>query len=103
MTSSNSTLSILFFASVASATVTPLPYDINPVHTSYENIPYNVKKELSEWTIENMSSFSHFDLSYAEQEKLDTILEFTQKLISDSKDIDSEFVEIVNEHFWDLI
>lgn len=50
-----------------------------------------------------MTTFSQFDLSYAEKEKLDTVLDFAQKLISDSKNIDAEFVEIVNEHFWDLI
>ena len=39
------------------------------------------------------------DSSYKES----TIVEFSKKLIDNSLDIDSEFVDIVNENFWDLI
>jgi hypothetical protein len=104
MITTNSNLGILLCASVAaSATVTQLPYDTNPVNNPYDIGSFNVKKEISEWDRTNMTTFSQSDLPYAERQKLDTVLDFAQKLISDSTDIDSEFVEIVNEHFWDLI
>ena len=103
MTTTNSTLILLFASVAASSTVTPLRYDTNPIYYPTEAGSYNVIREITEWDNINAYGLSQFDILKAQDTKVDTILEFAQKLINDSKDIDSEFVEIVNEHFWDLI
>ena len=36
-------------------------------------------------------------------EKLQTIIDFSKKVLQNTKDIDSEFVDIVNDNFWELI
>ena len=36
-------------------------------------------------------------------EKIKTIIDFSNKLIQNTTDIDGEFVDIVNKHFWELI
>lgn len=36
-------------------------------------------------------------------ERIETILDFSRTLMENSKDIDSEIVELVNDHFWELI
>lgn len=38
-----------------------------------------------------------------EIEKIETIIDFSRTLLENSKDIESEIAELVNEHFWDLI
>lgn len=103
MTTTNSTFLLLFASVAASSTVTPLLYDANPIYHPTEAGNYNVNREITEWDNMNIYGLSQIDLTYAQEAKVDTIIEFAQKLINDSKDIDSEFVEIVNEHFWDLI
>jgi len=42
-------------------------------------------------------------MSYLDDEKKKTMISFTNDLLKNSKDIDSEFVDIVNDNFWDLI
>lgn len=41
--------------------------------------------------------------SAQDEEKYQAIVGFSQKIIDNSTDIDSEFVDIVNENFWDLL
>ncbi len=36
-------------------------------------------------------------------QKSKIIVSFAQKVLENSKDIDSEFIDIVNDNFWDLI
>ncbi len=35
--------------------------------------------------------------------KVESLLEFSKKLVENSIDIDGEFVDIVNDNFWDII
>ncbi len=101
MTITNSNLSILLFASVAaSSTITSLSYDVNPMYNPSIAGTYHVEKEISDRVNLFNSSEYYF---YEEKEKIDVILDFAHRLIDKSKDIDNEFVEIVNEYFWDLI
>lgn len=38
-----------------------------------------------------------------DKEKLQTIIDFSNKVLQNTKNIDSEFVKIVNDNFWELI
>ena len=59
--------------------------------------------EISDWDRIYMIDESECNIFNDEKNKFDTILDFAQKLINNSKNIDSEFIEIVDEHFWDII
>jgi hypothetical protein len=105
MSATNTTFGFLLFHYLwsKSSTVTDLPYDENPVYnlSTYGN--YDVKKDIVDWDGKNAYKISDYDYINAEENRIDIIFNFAQKLIQNSKDIDSEFVEIVNNHFWDLI
>ncbi len=44
-----------------------------------------------------------YQLQDESMEKLQTIIDFSKKVLQNTKDIDSEFVDIVNDNFWELI
>jgi len=58
------------------------------------NLKNNMFNDIPNLSIENDNYINN---------KINIIVEFSSKLISNSIDIDSEFVDIVNEHFWELI
>jgi len=92
---------LLFTAIGASTAVTSLnyEYDLNLPQNSYENI-YS-QDDITNW---NRDMFLTMPVHLGqESEKIETIIDFSEKLISGSHDIDHEFVDLVNENFWDLI
>ena len=101
MTTSNSSYSFLFASLAVSSAVTLLPYDLNPEYDLPTNGQYDVTKEITDWNID--SSINLRDYTLDESTEIDIMLNFSQKLASNSKNLDSEFVEIVNEYFWDLL
>lgn len=46
------------------------------------------------------TSFNYYNY---EQLKANYLFEFSQKLLRETEEIDPEFVELVDKHFWDLI
>lgn len=46
---------------------------------------------------------NNFEIKNNESENLNLILEFSNLIITKSKDIEPEIIEMVNENFWDLI
>jgi hypothetical protein len=75
----------------ASNTIAPLPYQYNPIYASVIGKYYEIK-ELNE----NYRPFQ-------EESQLEIIVNVSKHLIKNSKNIESEFVEIVNNNFWDLV
>ncbi len=75
----------------ASNTIMPLPYQYNPIDASVIG-KYSEIKVLNE----NYKPFY-------EESQLDIIVNISKHLILNSKNIENEFVEIVNNNFWDLI
>lgn len=91
----NTRISSLLLMTALGATSTNiiLPYQINLLSAA-EVIPkYNEIKEL------NGDKYTGID----EKTQVDTIINFSLRLISNSKNIESEYVEFVNKNFWDLI
>lgn len=92
----------IILLSTHSSSVISLPYEYNPL------IPaQNHEYIYSEHAVERMRDLLIHHPDYTPQdhetEKLQTIIDFSRKIIENSKDIDSEFVDIVNDNFWDLI
>ncbi len=64
---------------------------------------YEKPSSLSDWRDNAFNDLSDYSFKIDYQEKIQTILDFSKKIIRNSVDIDSEFVDIVNEDFWELI
>ncbi|GAH57643.1 unnamed protein product [marine sediment metagenome] len=92
----------IFFAAIsASTTVAALPYEVD-----YQNIPqgqaqYMISKDITDWA--NAFKVQMPTISVQDIDKYNTIIDFTEKLIKNSRDIEQEYVDIVNDNFWDLI
>lgn len=89
-----STISNVFLLAAlgASSTNAPLPYQYNPMDiTMVGNY-----REISEYN-------EKYTTSARDESQLEIIVNVSKHLIMNSKNIDHEFVEIVNNNFWDLI
>lgn len=82
------------------------------VGTSAYPIPYELTSTCFQYTIdENVEDWNHsfhsynfvFPQEYRIWEKSRIIVSFSKNLFENSIDLDPEFVEIVDKHFWDLI
>ena len=101
-TSSN--IKNLILLSALSTSVIPVSYEIDresitpSIEVKYtfdENKTYDYKK------IEDNSSLELN--SQGDMEKIGIVISFSKELVENLKDMDSEFIEIVNNNFWDLI
>lgn len=65
------------------------------------NFDYHI--HIAEWR-DNAFNKSH-DYTFHDEDvdKINTMISFTKNLLENSRDIESEFVDIVNDNFWDLI
>ncbi len=102
MTHSDTLLPNLILLVTLSTSVLSLSYDAPDILPKEEiNYSYEIAMpDLKDSAFNEIPSLSLNNDTYGE---INTIVEFSKKLISNSIDIDSEFVDIVNEHFWDLI
>jgi hypothetical protein len=67
------------------------------------NYDYNHLDSIAEWKENAFNLTPSFKLQDEHLIKFQAIIEFSKKVLINSKDIDSEFVDIVNENFWELI
>ncbi len=76
----------------ASNTIAPLPYQYNPMNTSVFG-SYNEIKEFNK----------NYYKTFRDESQSDIIAHISKHLIVNSKNIEPEFVDIVNDNFWELI
>ncbi len=88
---------LLLFATFMSPSQTNIDSENYPIEI-FQNHPEGISYKLSEYSGLDIESYSR-----VEEKKIQTILKFAENLISNSQDMDGEFVDIVNENFWDLI
>ena len=101
----NTSLTKLFLFTTLSTSVISLPYDnaeslIPEINPNYEN---HMSLTDSDWRDNAFNNSTDYTLQTENSDKIDTIIGFSKKVIENSIDIDSEYVDIVNENFWDLI
>lgn len=98
-TSSNLTNLILLTA--ISSTTLSLDYGIDDFSIApTENIEYSVNNK-SVW---QYSSVSHdYNYSSVDEDKINIIVDFAKELVSNSENLNSEFSDIVNDNFFDLL
>jgi hypothetical protein len=103
-TFSNTALSnLMLFVSIGSSSVVSLNYEINqpmiPENTPILENHYNIEN----WNNSIFATNSDYIVQDNNVTKISTILDFSKRILRNSKDLDGEFVDIVNENFWDLI
>ena len=100
---SNSTLTNLILMATISSSVISLSYDSSDSLIPKYQATYNHMNNIAEWKDNAFNILPDFSLPNEEQGKIQTIVGFSHMVLSNSTDIDSEYVDIVNENFWDLI
>ncbi len=97
----NSNIKNYIIMTALSSSVLSFNYEeVNPLIPT-TNAEYNFENSDS-WKYQSIYNAMSFDKGEEITEKENIILEFSNDLISNSSDIDSEFVDIVNDNFWDL-
>jgi len=101
----NTPLTKLFLFTTLSSSVISLPYDNaeNLIPEIKPNYEHHMTLTNNDWRDSAFNSSTDYTLQNESSDKIDAILGFSKKVIENSKDIDSEYVDIVNENFWDLI
>lgn len=100
---SNSTITNLILMATISSSVISLSYDSQDSLIPKDEATYTIMKNIAEWKDNAFNTLPDYTLPNEEQEKIQTIVGFSHMVLSNSTDIDSEYVDIVNENFWDLI
>jgi hypothetical protein len=74
------------------------------------NIPFRLSEpdfqlitEISAWDKSLFNPSTDYFLLSEDSVSLHKLLHFSKKIINESVDIDPEYIDIVNENFWDLI
>lgn len=100
MKTNTSISNLLVLASISSSVLT-LPYE-SGINLN-KNASYEYCQDLTDWSA-NVFRFP-FDIiaSNENNEKFKMLLVFSNILVENSRDIDAEIVDLVNENFWDLI
>jgi hypothetical protein len=101
-TNSNSTLTSLILLATISTSVVCLPYDTDSL-IPRTNANYVCYADVSDWKDSAFNQSGDYNLQFNHSSKIQTIIEFSKKLVENSVDIDQEYVDIVNDNFWDLI
>lgn len=97
----NSFSNVILFATL-SASVVSLPYTSDSL-IPFSNHDYYYPNDIDDWRDQVfMQGPDHYKY-ISDTENIQAIIEFSKTVIDNSQDIDSEFVDIVNDKFWDLI
>lgn len=101
-TNSNSTLTSLILFATISSSVVCLPYDTDSL-IPHTNAKYVCNVAVSDWKDFAFNQSEDYNLQLNHNSKIQTIIEFSKKLVDNSRDIDQDYVDIVNDNFWNLI
>lgn len=101
--SSNSSLTNLVVLAALSSTVVSLSYDDSTSLIPEVKPEYESHVNLSDWKDGAFNISTDYTIQDDYTEKIQSILNFSKKILDNSKDLDSEYVDIVNENFWDIV
>ena len=97
----NSLANIVLLATISSSVIS-LSYDSDSLIPKM-NHKFSYQSNIADWKDYAFNHSVDYKLQDESMEKLQTIIDFSKKVLQNTKDIDSEFVDIVNENFWELI
>src|SRR5690554_5656097 len=104
--SNNKVMATLILTALGTSAIT-LPFGSESL-IPLANHPYTYKDSaVVDWASNLPATSGDIDIvnsksGYSDRYKYQTILEFSKQIINNSKDLDGEYVDFVNEHFWDL-
>lgn len=96
------TKNLIIFATLSSSVVA-MPYEYSEAIIPSEEVKIKSMENMPDWDATLFNPLASNSVINDDNEKIDTIIDFSQKVLEDSMDMDSEYVDIVNENFWDLI
>lgn len=98
----NSSLTNLVVLATISSSVLTLSYEMTS-SLPKRNVDYEFNQDVSDWRNNAFHYSNNYTFLHEFSEKISAVLSFSKTIIENSKDLDSEIVDIVNENFWDLI
>lgn len=102
LTNTNTSLSNLVILASLSSSVLILSHETENL-TPQNEAKFENHVTIADWKDNAFNQAYDYSFHNEDVEKLNTMISFTQNLLENSKDIESEFVDIVNDNFWDLI
>lgn len=103
LTNSNTSLSNLVILATLSSSVVSLSHETESYLTPQHEAEFEHHVNIADWKDNAFNSSFDYSFHNEDVEKINTMVSFTKNLLENSKDIESEFVDIVNDNFWDLI
>lgn len=100
---SNSSLSNLVMLATLSSSVISLSYDDSSNLLPEVEVQYQHHFNVADWKENAFNVSSDYTIQDEYAEKVQAIIGFSKKVLDNSTDLDSEYLEIVNENFWDLV
>jgi len=100
MNNSNGLANLVMMATVSTSVIS-LPFETDlelAVAPSYTQV-----ESFQDWKDSAYSFSTGYELLSAETEKIQIILNFTKNILEFSSNLESEFLEIVDDNFWDLV
>lgn len=102
--STNSSLSNIVLMATLSASVVSLGHEAEGYLTPQKEATYTQHAaDIANWRDNAFSAPYDSSLHLEDYDKVMTMINFTTNLLNNTENIDSEFVDIVNDNFWDLI
>lgn len=103
LTNTNTSLSNLVILATLSSSVVSLNHVTESYLTPQLKAKFEHRVDIADWKDNAFNKSYDYSFHNVDVEKINTMISFTRNLLDNSKDIESEFVDIVNNNFWDLI
>lgn len=103
LTNSNTSLSNLVILATLSSSVVSLNHETESYLTPHAKAKFEHYVNIADWKDKAFNESYNYSFHNEDVEKINIMTSFTQNLLENSKNIESEFVDIVNDNFWDLI
>lgn len=100
---SNSSITSLMFFATLSSSVIMLPYELTNTLIPTSEVNFTKMENIADWKEKAFNTSSDYTFNNEADMKIQIIIGFSSRILDNSTNIDSEFVDIVNEHFWELI
>ncbi len=104
MNNTNTSLSnLLILVTLSSSSLVGLTHETESYLMPKQEITFKYSSDIAEWKDNAFNQTPDYNFHDENMEKISVIISFTSNLLEKSKDIENEFVDIVNDNFWDLI
>lgn len=99
----NTSLSNLVVLATLSSSVVSTNLETESHLTPMSEAKFEHHFYISDWRDNAFNKSYDYSFHNEDVDKINTMISFTKNLLENSRDIENEFVDIVNDNFWDLI